>query len=117
MEELLRRALEGIDLSDPDAPWRIFRNLMALVPWHALAALTVLSVVVAWAIAWLRGGRLWKATLWALLLGPLAWPVVWALATPAKTCPRCGRRQPLEGEGGSCCDTSPPTSGPPASDA
>lgn len=98
MGELLRRALEGVDPDAPDAAWQMFRNLMGLVPWGLLTALTVLWVVVAWAIAWRRGGRLWTATLWALLLGPLAWPLVWAQSTRTRGCPRCGARIPMTSE-------------------
>ncbi|NII10186.1 hypothetical protein [Oleiagrimonas sp. C23AA] len=81
MGELLQKAMHGVDPSAPGAAWQIFRNLMALVPWWPMIWLTVVSVLVGAWLGW-RRGRLWEGVLWALLLGPLGWPVI--LARPSR---------------------------------
>lgn len=89
MNELVDKALQGVDLGAPDAAWRIFRNLMTLLPWWPLLWLTVACVAVGALIGW-RRGRFWHGVAWALLLGPFGWIVPLALPkrTPAATPPR-----------------------------
>lgn len=94
MDELLSRALDGVDPMAPDAAWQIFRNLMSLVPWGALTAFTAACVVVGLALAQWRGSHRGQAVLWALLLGPVGWLITWHTPLPPRTCPRCGRRCP-----------------------
>jgi len=82
MDELLARAMHGVDPDAPGAFWQVFFNLMALVPWAALFWWSVVFVAVGAAIGWWRG-RLTEGVVWALVLGPFGWLVV--LAKPAKT--------------------------------
>ena len=86
MDELLARALQGVDPDAPGAFWQIFANLMALVPWGALTAWSIVFVAVGALIGW-RRGRLAAGVSWALLLGPIGWLVVWRMRPPAEPPP------------------------------
>ena len=77
MDELLNRALQGVDPTSPEAFWQIFSNLMQLVPWWPMTWLTVFSVAGACGIVRYRGGSYRKAMLWALILGPFGWLISW----------------------------------------
>ncbi|HET8899672.1 MAG TPA: hypothetical protein VFN09_12950 [Rhodanobacteraceae bacterium] len=94
MDELLQKALAGVDPGAPGAFWQIFANLMRLVPWWQLAAFNLACVLVAAWLAKLRGGNLKSAIAWSLLLGPLAWPLVWLRGQPVAPCPRCATPVP-----------------------
>lgn len=75
MDELLNRALQGVDPNASGAYWLVFANLMALVPWRALAWWNVLFVLVGAALGVWRGH--WRdGVLWALVLGPVGWLVL-----------------------------------------
>ncbi|MGA7298341.1 MAG: hypothetical protein WBW92_12640 [Rhodanobacteraceae bacterium] len=89
MQELLNRALQGVDPTAPGAFWQIFANLMSLVPWWPLFWFTVLSVAGGLVIAWYRGSGYGKAVFWALVLGPAGWFISWYAVPPPRTCPRC----------------------------
>ena len=91
MQELLNRALQGVDPGSPGAFWQIFGNLMALIPWWPLIWLNVISILGGLAIAWYRGSGYGKAVLWAMILGPFGWLVSWYAVPLARTCPRCGK--------------------------
>lgn len=75
MDELLSKALQGVDLDAPGAFWQVFGNLMALVPWTALTLWSVFFVVVGAGLGWWRGHTR-AGVLWALALGPIGWLVV-----------------------------------------
>jgi hypothetical protein len=87
MDELLARALHGVDPDAPGAFWQIFVNLMGLVPWAALFWWNVLFIAIGALIGW-RRGRLAEGIAWALVLGPIGWLVVLARSRPQR------RREP-----------------------
>nr|WP_063572814.1 hypothetical protein [Luteibacter rhizovicinus] len=74
MDELLARAMQGVDPDDPGAALRIFSNLMGLVPWWNLIAWQVFFVVVGALLGWWRG-RTMAGIVGALVLGPFGWVV------------------------------------------
>lgn len=82
MDELLAKAMQGVDPDAPGAFWQVFFNLMALVPWTALTLWSLFFVVVGAGVGWLRG-RTGAGVVWALLLGPIGWWVVWRLPPPS----------------------------------
>ena len=84
MEELLAKATHGVDLDAPDAIWRVFGNLMGLVPWAALFWWSLVFLAVGALLGWWRG-RLWEGLVWAALLGPIGWIVI--LARPRRAGP------------------------------
>ncbi|MFC5740970.1 hypothetical protein [Dyella tabacisoli] len=86
MDELLNKAMNGVDPDAPGAFWQVFLNLMGIVPWGALFWWSVGFVVVGAALGWWRG-RLLEGVVWAALLGPIGWFVV--LARP-RTKPGAG---------------------------
>jgi hypothetical protein len=88
MGELLNKATQGVDPDSPYAFLHIFLNLMAMVPWEALFWWNMLFVAVGALIGWWRG-RLTAGVVWALLLGPIGWVVVFNLpkALPARKPP------------------------------
>ena len=45
MDELLAKAMQGVDPDAPGAFWQVFFNLMALVPWTALTLWSLLPRV------------------------------------------------------------------------
>jgi hypothetical protein len=75
MDELLSKALQGVDPDAPGAFWQVFANLMALVPWTALTLWSVFFVAVGAGLGWWRGHTR-AGVLWALALGPIGWLVV-----------------------------------------
>jgi hypothetical protein len=76
MDELLARAMQGVDPQAPGAFARIMLNLLDLMPWVALFWWNVAFLIVGALIGW-RRGRIGDGLLWALLLGPIGWFVVW----------------------------------------
>lgn len=72
MDELLARAMQGVDPDAPGAFWRIFINLMGLVPWTALVWWNLLFIVVGAVLGWWRG-RTAEGIAWAAVLGPFGW--------------------------------------------
>lgn len=86
MDELLAKATHGVDLDAPGAFWHVFANLMALVPWAALTWWSLFFVAVGAALGWWRG-RTGAGVVWALLLGPVGWWVVWRLPPPSASRP------------------------------
>ena len=75
MDELLAKAVQGVDPDAPDAFIHIFYNLMRLVPWAPLFWWSVLFVVVGALLGWWRG-RTAEGIVWAAALGPIGWLVV-----------------------------------------
>ncbi|MGN6236392.1 hypothetical protein [Dyella sp.] len=75
MDELLSKALQGVDPDAPGAFWQVFSNLMGLVPWTALTLWSVFFVAVGAGLGWWRGHAR-AGVLWVLALGPIGWLVV-----------------------------------------
>lgn len=90
MNELLGRALEGVDFGSPDAGWQLFLNLMGMMPWKLMIAYTVVTVVIGLFIAWYRRSSYIMAVVWALLIGPAGWLISWHAVPQPRKCPRCG---------------------------
>ncbi len=74
MDELLARALHGVDPNDPNAFWLVFHNLMVLVPWATVMWWNFGFVVVGAMLGWWRG-RWQTGAMWALVLGPFGWVI------------------------------------------
>jgi hypothetical protein len=74
VDELLARAMQGVDPDDPGASLRIFSNLMGLVPWWNLIAWQVFFVLVGALLGWWRG-RIMAGIIAALVLGPFGWVI------------------------------------------
>ena len=100
MDELLARAMQGVDPDAPDAFWRLFLNLMALVPWTALFWWNLLFLAVGALLGWWRG-RLAEGVAWAFVLGPIGWLVI--LRRPRRQIP-----PPLPGGRRASTATVPP---------
>ncbi|MGN2246000.1 hypothetical protein ACFWZ3_04830 [Frateuria sp. GZRR35] len=75
MDELLARAMQGVDPDAPDAFLRVFLNLVALVPWAALFWWNLLFLAIGALLGWWRG-RTAEGIAWALVLGPIGWLIV-----------------------------------------
>jgi hypothetical protein len=75
VDELLNKAMQGVDPDAPDAFLQIFLNLMAIVPWITLLWWNVAFVVVGALLGWWRG-RLLDGIVWSAVLGPFGWAVV-----------------------------------------
>lgn len=89
MDELLARATRGVDLDAPGAFWRVYLNLLAMVPWTTLFWWNLGFVVVGALLGWWRG-RLAEGIAWAFVLGPIGWLVFLLRRKPAKP-PRLSR--------------------------
>jgi len=74
MEELLSKAMQGVDPDAPGASAQIFANLMALVPWTQLVVWQVVFILVGALLGAWRG-RLKATVIASLLLGPFGWVV------------------------------------------
>jgi hypothetical protein len=74
MDELLAKAMQGVDPAEPGAFLQIFLNLMGLVPWGQLIVWQIVFVVVGALLGWWRG-RLKAGVIASLILGPLGWIV------------------------------------------
>ena len=85
MDELLARAMHGVDPDAPGAVWKLYANLWAMVPWRALFWWNLLFVAVGALLGWWRG-RFWEGVAWAWVLGPIGW-VVLLLRAPRKLPP------------------------------
>jgi hypothetical protein len=79
MDELLARAMQGVDPGTAGAFWHIFLNLLNMVPWVALFWWNLLFVAVGALLGWWRG-RLLEGIVWSWVLGPVGWLVVVAKA-------------------------------------
>lgn len=86
MDELLARATQGVDLGAPGAFWRVYLNLLAMVPWTALFWWNLGFVAVGALLGWWRG-RLGEGIAWAFVLGPVGWLVFLLRRRPAKPPP------------------------------
>lgn len=86
MDELLARAMQGVDPDAPDAFWHIFLNLMDIMPWAALFWWNLLFIAVGALLGWWRG-RLGEGVAWSALLGPIGWIVVVLRPRPIKPPP------------------------------
>ena len=75
MDELLAKAVQGVDVDAPGAFWHIFANLLGMVPWAALFWWNLAFMLVGALLGWWRG-RLWEGVIWAAVLGPLGWIVI-----------------------------------------
>lgn len=100
MQELLQKALHGVDPEAPGAFWQIFVNLMGLVPWWPMLWFTLACVAGGLAIARYRGSSYRRAVFWALVLGPFGWLISWYQVPPPRPCPRCGK--PVPAAAGRC---------------
>lgn len=76
MDELLAKATHGVDLSAPGAAWQVMLNLLAMVPWVQLLLWNLVFIAVGAALGWYRR-RVLEGVLWAAVLGPLGWIVIW----------------------------------------
>lgn len=74
MDELLAKAMQGVDPTEPGAFMHMFTNLMALVPWGQLIVWQVVFIVVGALLGWWKG-RLKAGVIASLVLGPLGWVV------------------------------------------
>lgn len=92
MDELLARAVEGVDPDAPGAFWHVFFNLLGMVPWTTLFWFNVGFVIVGALLGWWRG-RLTEGIAWAWALGPIGWGVLlWRTRTrPGKQPPSLPR--------------------------
>ncbi|MET4677115.1 MULTISPECIES: hypothetical protein [unclassified Luteibacter] len=86
MDELLARAMQGVDPDAPGAFLAIFANLMRLVPWGELILWQVVFIVVGAALGWWRG-RLVAGIVAALVLGPFGWVVPFLPRKPPRLPP------------------------------
>ncbi|HET6554726.1 MAG TPA: hypothetical protein VFG49_14455 [Dyella sp.] len=77
MDELLAKAMQGVDPDAPGAFLQVFMNLMGLVPWVALCVWSLVFVAVGALLGWWRG-RVVEGVVWAAVLGPIGWFVVLA---------------------------------------
>jgi hypothetical protein len=84
VDELLARAMQGVDPEAPGAFWRVFLNLMALVPWGALFWWNLLFIAVGAVLGRWRG-RTAEGIAWSFVLGPIGWLVV--LRRPRRVAP------------------------------
>ncbi|MGN6093885.1 MAG: hypothetical protein ACTHOL_16155 [Luteibacter jiangsuensis] len=102
MDELLTRAMQGVDPAEPGAFMHIFTNLMGLVPWGELVVWQVVFVLVGALLGWWRG-RLKATVIASLILGPFGWiapflPRREPPPLPARSpAPRQSRPPPLPG--------------------
>ncbi|MEO8672063.1 MAG: hypothetical protein ABI411_12170 [Tahibacter sp.] len=91
MDELLTRALEGIDPADPNATWLVFLRLMGMVDWWMMVWLTVLFTAVGGLIGWWRG-HFWRDLGLGAALGPIGWIIslFWRERPAPRRCLSCG---------------------------
>ena len=82
MDDLLARAMQGVDPDAPGAFWHIFFNLLNMLPWAAMFWWSLLFVAVGALLGWWRG-RLFEGVVWAWVLGPIGWIVILARPRPA----------------------------------
>lgn len=92
MDDLLAKALQGVDPDDPGAFFRIFANLMALVPWGQLIFWQVVFIVVGAALGWWKG-RFTATVLASLVLGPFGWAVPFLPRRPVSPPPLPGSKK------------------------
>lgn len=78
MNELVQKALQGVDPNAPGAFWQIMHNLLALVPWWPLIWFTLACAVAGAAIGWWRG-RIGLGIALGVLVGPIGWLALWAV--------------------------------------
>ena len=74
MNELLARAMQGVDPDDPGAFLQIFTNLMGLVPWGELIVWQIVFIVVGALLGYWKG-RTKAGVIASLILGPFGWIV------------------------------------------
>ncbi|UPG96145.1 hypothetical protein [Luteibacter aegosomatissinici] len=82
MDELLAKAMAGVDPQAPGAFLTIFMNLMRLVPWGQLVLWQVVFIVVGALLGWWRG-RVTATVVASLVLGPFGWAVPFLPRPPA----------------------------------
>jgi len=75
MDDLLAKAMQGVDPDAPGAFWQVFLNLLNMVPWAAMFWWSLLFVAMGAALGWWRGRTL-EGALWAWVLGPIGWIVI-----------------------------------------
>jgi len=73
--------MQGVDPDSPGASLQIFMNLMSMLPWAALFWWSVAFIVVGALVGWWRGRTL-EGIVWAAVLGPVGWIVVWLRPRP-----------------------------------
>ena len=92
MNDLLARALQGVDPDDPGASVKIFLNLMALVPWGQLILWQVVFILVGALLGWWKG-RFAATVLASLVLGPFGWAVPFLPRRPPQPPPLPGSKK------------------------
>lgn len=104
MDELLAKAMAGVDPQAPGAFLTIFMNLMRLVPWGQLIIWQVVFIAVGAVLGWWRG-RFTATVVASLVMGPFGWAVPFLPHKPAGP-PPVPRSTAAPGPGG-------PGNGPP----
>lgn len=75
MNDLLAKALQGVDPDAPGAFWQIFANLLHLMPWAAMFWWNLLFIAIGALLGRWRG-RTAEGVAWAAVLGPIGWLVI-----------------------------------------
>ena len=94
MQDLPQQLLQGVDPNAPGAFSKLLHNMLVLVPWWPLVWFTVACAVIGAVLGWWRGRIVFGVAL-GLVMGPIAWAVLWALP-PGRRGParrRLARRQ------------------------
>ncbi|UPG87323.1 hypothetical protein L2Y94_08210 [Luteibacter aegosomatis] len=92
MDDLLAKAMQGVDPADPGAFFVIFTNLMRLVPWGQLILWQVVFIVVGAVLGGWRG-RLGATLVATLIFGPFGWIVPFLPRRPAGPPPLPGSKK------------------------
>jgi len=92
MDDLLAKAMQGVDPADPGAFLVIFTNLMRLVPWGELIAWQVAFLVVGALLGWWKG-RLRTTLVATLVVGPFGWIVPFLPPKPVQPPPLPGSKK------------------------
>ncbi|MGN6479342.1 hypothetical protein [Luteibacter sp.] len=87
MEDLLAKALNGVDPEAPGAFFTICMNLIRLVPWGQLILWQVVFIVVGALLGWWRG-RFTATVVASLVLGPVGWAVPFLPRHPPSAAPK-----------------------------
>jgi len=96
VDEILAKAMRGVDPDDPGAFLAIFTNLMAAVPWGQLILWQIVFIVVGGVLGWWRG-RFVAGIVAALVLGPFGWVVPFMPRKRPPPLPPRGGPPPLPG--------------------
>lgn len=92
MQDLLQKLLQGVDPGTPGAFWRLFHNMLVLVPWWPLIWFTAACAATGALLGWWRG-RVVLGVVLGVVVGPIGWAALWAMP-PGRYGP--ARRRALE---------------------